>query len=170
LKHPVPFFGDLENAEILTLGVNPSAGEFVDQFSDGRDWPDEISAAKLFLRLVNYFRHWNPPPHAWFTSLETIHRRNQCSYLFNAAHIDLSPRATRGMKEFLEEPQHFLDVVNKDALEWLPKILLLAKKLKKIRIRWKIVSQGYWPYLDNYIRDNLPAIWALIEKYDADRI
>jgi len=170
LRHPVPFSGDLENAEVLTLGVNPSAGEFVDRFSNGRDWSDEMSAAQLSLRLVNYFRHWNPPPHAWFTSLKTILRRNHCSYLFNTAHIDFSPRATRGMKEFSDEPEHFLDMVNRDALEWLPKILSSAKKLKKIRIRWKIVPHGYWPYLANYVRNNLPAIWSLIEQYDPERI
>jgi len=170
LRHPVPFFGDLENAEILTLGVNPSASEFVDYFSDDRDWPDEMSAPQLSLRLVNYFRHWNPPPYAWFTALETILRRNHCSYLFNTAHIDLSPRATRGMKEFLGEPQQFLDMINKDAIEWLPKILLSAKKLKKIRIRWKIVSNGRWPFLDDYIREKLPAIWTLVEQYEPERI
>ena len=27
-KNPIPFFGDLENAEILTLAVNSSATEF----------------------------------------------------------------------------------------------------------------------------------------------
>ena len=29
VTHTVPFFGDVELAQVLTVGVNPSAGEFV---------------------------------------------------------------------------------------------------------------------------------------------
>jgi hypothetical protein len=171
--NPIPFFGDLENAEILTLGVNPSPTEF----DEVRCWKPKMEAKELSFRLVNYFRLQNPPFHDWFTPLETILRHNNCSYLSNAAHIDLSPRATRTMSKFRCNPERFLEMVNDDANKWLPKLLDLAKNKKRIRIRWKIVSRSNnypdwneWPWLDEYIKDKLPAIWTLIEKNDPDRI
>ena len=164
-KNPIPFFGDLENAEILTLGVNPSPTEF----HEDRCWSPEMESKKLSFRLVNYFRIWNPPAHGWFTPLETILRHDKCSYLSNAAHIDLSPRATRVMSEFKTNPSDFLNMANEDASRWLPQLFRLAKKVKRIRIRWKIVSQGNWPYLDDYIRDNLEAVWLdIMERYNYD--
>jgi hypothetical protein len=166
-RNPIPFFGDLENAEILTLAVNPSPTEF----HKDRRWKPEMEAKELSFRLVNYFRLWNPPYHGWFTSLETILRQNNSSYLSNTAHIDLSPRATRVMSKFRNDPTKFLQIMDTDAKRWLPKLLQLAKKAKQIRIHWKIVSHDDdWPWLDNYIKEKLPEIWALIEKYNHDRI
>jgi len=74
------------------------------------------------------------------------------------------------MAEFRKEPERFLKMVNDDANRWLPQLFQLAAKKKKFRIHWKIVSHGYWPWLDDYIEDNLPAIWAIIEQYEHDRI
>jgi hypothetical protein len=166
-RNPIPFFGDLENAEILTLAVNPSPTEF----HKDRCWKSKMEAKELSFRLVNYFRLWNPPYHGWFTSLETILRQNKCSYLSNTAHIDLSPRATRVMSKFRDDPTKFLKMVDDDAKKWLPKILHSANRAKKIRIRWKIISHSNdWPWLDNYIEEKLPEIWALIKEYDYDRI
>jgi hypothetical protein len=171
--NPIPFFGDLENAEILTLAVNPSPTEF----DADRCWKPKMEAGELSFRLVNYFRLRTPPFHVWFTPLETILRNDDCSYLSNAAHIDLSPRATRVMSKFRCNPERFLEMVDDDASKWLPKLLDLAKNKKKIRIRGKIVSRSNnypdwdeWPWLDDYIKEKLPAIWALIEQYDSDRI
>jgi hypothetical protein len=173
-RNPIPFFGDLENAEIITLGVNPSPSEF----HPDRCWKPEMEAKELSFRLVNYFRVWNPPAHGWFAPLETILRHDKCSYLSNAAHIDLSPRATRVMSEFHGNSINFLKVVDDDANRWLPKLLNLATNKKKIRIRGQIVARSNsgnrqwceWPYLDKYIEDNLKAVWPLIEQCDPDRI
>jgi len=173
-RNPIPFFGDLENAEILTLAVNPSPSEF----EEARCWKPEMEAKELSFRLVNYFRVWNPPHHGWFAPLETILRQNNCSYLSNTAHIDLSPRATRKMGEFHGNSTKFLDTVDGDAKRWFPQLFQLAKKKKRFRIRGKIISRSdsgnnewfEWPYLDDYIKENLPTIWALIEQCEHDRI
>jgi|GEM_PF-759093 len=171
--NPIPFFGDLENAEILTLGVNPSPTEFI----ENRCWKPQMEAGELSFRLVNYFRLRNPPYHGWFEPLETMLRHDNCSYLSNSAHIDLSPRATRKMGEFRCNPTRFLKMVDDDAIRWLPRLLDLATNKRKIRIHWKIVSRSKnypewdeWPWLDDYIREKLPAIWTLINQYDRDRI
>ena len=37
-KYPIPFFGNLLKAEILTVGLNPSADEF-----NNRGWKDGLS-------------------------------------------------------------------------------------------------------------------------------
>ena len=49
---PIPFFGSLASARILTFGLNPSAGEF----AVGRSWPAQLSAEALAKRLVGYFK------------------------------------------------------------------------------------------------------------------
>jgi hypothetical protein len=166
VNYPIPFFGDLENAKILTLAVNPSATEF----HEDRDWKREMNAAQISQRLTTYFRRWNPPAHAWFTPLETNLRRGGHSYLFDTAHIDLSPRATRGMSEFKNNPGQFLNMVQRDAQVWLPKILRLAKNAKEVRFYFKIVAQGEWPWLDDYIRENLNDVWQELQPFTRLRI
>ncbi len=178
LRYPLSFFGDIENAEILTLGVNPSPTEFKqpeDTDPENRNWPLEMSSAQLALRLVNYYRHWKPPPHKWFTPLETILRSKNCSYQFNAAHIDLSPRATLAMGWFNKAPGHFLNMVQRDANEILPKILGVAKKAKQIWIRGQMVSTGdrnNWPSLIKYIEDEdeLSDVWAMLNEFELHQI
>ena len=49
--HPIPFFGNIKTAEILTVGANPSNTEFLDK----RKWPKEIDTIYLMNRLLNYF-------------------------------------------------------------------------------------------------------------------
>ena len=168
-RNPIPFFGDLENAEILTLAVNPSATEF----HEDRCWESEMDASKLTFRLVNYFRSWNPPPHGWFTPPETKLRLNGCSYLFNTAHVDLSPTATKGMADFRQNPTKFRKMVSQDAIKWLPEILNFAKKAKEVRFCYTMLpsNQERWPLLGAYIRDELPEIWSfLISRFQCSQL
>ena len=58
---PIPFFGNILTAKVLTIGVNPSADEFV-----GRNWPDRLDADALTHRLLHYF-DLPPGPHPWFS-------------------------------------------------------------------------------------------------------
>jgi hypothetical protein len=164
LRYPLPFFGDLENAELITIGVNPSSTEF----EAVRGWNQNMTSAQIAFRLVNYFRLWNPPPHAWFTSLETKLRLNGYSYYFNAAHLDLSPRATRAMRTFIGNPETFLNMVSRDADEWLPLVLRLArnKKAKAVCFHNGIVSSGGWQQLDNYIHANLSQVWEELLRFE----
>ncbi len=157
---PIPFFGEIETAEIATVAVNPSSKEF-----DGeRGWGFQMTHEKLAVRLVNYFRQWNPPPHAWFTRLETKLRLEGHSYHFNTAHIDLSPRATRSMRSFKLQPGKFLNMVNADARKWFLVLLRLAKRLRVIRFdEAGIISAAGKNSLAQHIQQALPEIWSEIE-------
>ena len=62
--HPIPFFGSLASARVLTFGLNPSAGEFADH----RSWPPRLSIEELTSRLVGYFNGLGTPPHRWFNA------------------------------------------------------------------------------------------------------
>jgi hypothetical protein len=170
--YPLPFFGDLENAEVMTIAVNPSPTEFKSE----RGWACGLTSEQLTHRLVTYFTRF---PHQWFSYLEKANLiPDGDSFFRNTAHIDLSPRATRKMGEFHGNSAEFLDMVNDDANKWLPQLFQLAEKKRKFRIYGKIVSRSNsgsrqwceWPWLDDYIKDELPEIWALIKKYDYDRI
>jgi len=90
--HPMPFFGQLERARVLTVGLNPSTTEF----EVWRCWPNELSAEGLAQRLHNYFRLKYPQPHPWFAGLHEGLSIIECSYDTGAAHVDVSPWATFG--------------------------------------------------------------------------
>jgi hypothetical protein len=115
----------------------------------------------LALRLMNYFRLWRPPPNAWFTSLETKLRLQECSYLFNAAHIDLSPRATRNMSEFEDNPATFRKMARDDANRWIIPLLDLAKRAKQVRLCRTVLSEnpGGRVLISRFIQDELPEVW-----------
>ena len=164
-RNPIPFFGDLENAEILTLAVNPSPTEF----HEDRCWKPTMEANELSFRLVNYFRLWNPPSHGWFTPLETKLRLQGCSYLSNSAHIDLSPRATRVMSDFEDQPEKFREMVRKDATRWIIPLLNLAKRVKEIRLCRTMLSATprRKVLIGRYIEDELPReIWQRILQFN----
>ena len=88
--HPIPFFGVIEKAKVITIGLNPSSVEFEEA---GR-WPGILTPCELTQRLVNYFRLPDITPHHWFAepqrALEFLH----CPYHFAAAHVDVSPWTT----------------------------------------------------------------------------
>lgn len=86
VTHPIPFFGDIQTARVVTVGVNPSATEF-----EGRGWPPELDSEALTDRLLGYFQ---AKPHPWFDRWESVLANIGSSYKRDAAHVDLSPRAT----------------------------------------------------------------------------
>lgn len=93
--YPVPFFGDIRNLEVLTVGLNPASGEF----ADGRFWPPnqflpEEAAPTLTTRLLNYFDLPEPDQHKWFNDLEKALLYIGCSYTRNAAHVDILSHPT----------------------------------------------------------------------------
>ena len=89
--HPLPFFGNLDGAAIITIGLNPSSTEF----EPWRLWPNEaMTAEDLALRLAGYFRSVNPPPHPWFGDFREALGIIGGDYKINAAHLDLFPWPT----------------------------------------------------------------------------
>jgi hypothetical protein len=86
--HPVPFFGNLDSAKILTIALNPSTTEF----KPWRKWPKPpIEANELARRLSSYFQSIDPAPHPWFGDFQEALGIIGASYNINAAHLDLSP-------------------------------------------------------------------------------
>ena len=91
VTHPIPYFGRLSNAKVVTLGLNPSSKEFTKK----RNWPPSISSDDLHDRLSGYFDSVAPPPHKFFESWSGALTHINASYNHDAVHLDLSPRATR---------------------------------------------------------------------------
>lgn len=114
---PIPSFGDLEQAQIATVGINPSNREFVDQHGQEltgglrrfhtlsslglRSW---ATAAENHLRLIwdtcqTYFR--NNPYDVWFRQLDHLLHLSNASFYPRAdsrhlaCHLDLIPFATK---------------------------------------------------------------------------
>src|ERR1017187_480867 len=120
VTHAIPFFGDVESAQILTVGVNPSAGEFV-----GREWPTTMTPGPLAERLTAYFVHPSVPPHPWFASWSDAVELLGLSYVHGAAPLDLSPRATAAMGSHADW-EGFARLVERDA-RWFFEALPLCR-------------------------------------------
>lgn len=93
IAHPIPFFGRILDAQVATVGINPSATEF-----ENRKWPSAISPEQLFTRLHGYFENPDVPRHPWFSKWEDALQPLNVSYAEGtAAHLDISARATKSM-------------------------------------------------------------------------
>lgn len=132
---PVPFFGDISNAKVATVGINPSNREFVDANGNElqtslrrlstlnslglRSWDDATPAhvQEVLDSCVGYFE--GNPYRQWFDVLDRLLARAGYSYYgFGlACHLDLVAFATRkkwGLlsapvkRRLLEDGQHSL--------------------------------------------------------------
>jgi hypothetical protein len=110
VTHPITCFGNPAKARVVTVGLNPSDGEF-----EKGKWPEEeISHTELATRCEEYFS--DPPTHhKWFNPWIEGLSKLEMSYS-NAVHLDLSPRATRPVSEFKQawEQTLFLEMVERD--------------------------------------------------------
>ena len=110
----IPFFGRFDQADILTLGLNPSSHEVVRPnitLAEFVDWPDEV-----FLHCCySYFE--NEAYCEWFNRWSPVLQHFGVSYLGGengrAAHVDLSPRPTCAASTLLhgEHRQQFEEVI-----------------------------------------------------------
>lgn len=150
--HPIPFFGDLSTATVLTVGLNPSATEF-----EGRGWPETLDDAALTERLVRYFER---PPHPWFAAWEEALAVIGASYRRNAAHIDVSPRATRSASS-VPDPLLFEEMLARD----LPWMLRLIEAAPQARLLLLAGTANRREYLNEFIAKRLPASEARLEGH-----
>ncbi len=135
---PIPYFGNIENAEILTVGVNPAVSEF----KKNRNWPDNPGADHLESRLKNYFNLNSPPPHNWFNTWEdALNLLGSSYYCGMAAHVDLSPRATINMGA-IREIDLFIDLIKND-MQWFYRVLPLCKKARLMLIAGTVTKKYY---------------------------
>lgn len=151
----IPFFGRFTEAKVLTVGLNPSFGEF-----SGFRWSNIRSAAQAVDRLLNYFSG-QVEPHPWFATWELALNALDASYygtrLHLGAHIDIWPRATGSIsgipKEQLEqsiaaELSGFISTLERAANASL---LLMAGS----------VTEDY--YVNQFLQNYLPADKAKLE-------
>jgi hypothetical protein len=130
VTHPVPFFGDLGSAVVLTIGVNPSSTEF----SPWRGWSQQrMLPQDLCHRLLGYFKCTRCRPHPWFAEIEEALNILGRSYGKDAAHLDLSPRATRSMRTFKssDDKREFVKMLQEDVV-WLGEALSCASQARLI--------------------------------------
>jgi hypothetical protein len=126
---PIPFFGNVLQARVLTVGVNPSSMEF----SGSRDWRQPLEIPDWQKRLLSYFNWPAVPAHDWFDTFSICVELLGTSYAAgSAAHLDISPRPTTAMiknaktnqREFRAMVEHdvkwFFDLLGK-----LPQVQLL---------------------------------------------
>jgi len=137
--HPIPYFGKLEEAGVLTIGLNPSPGEF----EPGR-WRDRtLAPEELAWELHNYF-HRIVQRHPWFDKWSAAFRQLNESLQYEngrVAHVDLSPRATKVASQVLN-PDVFAEMIRHD-LRWLPDLLECAKSAQLLLIAGAVNKRKY---------------------------
>jgi phosphoglycolate phosphatase-like HAD superfamily hydrolase len=152
--HPIPFFGVIENARVVTVGLNPSSTEFIEA---GR-WPTTLTPCELAQRLVRYFREPEITPHYWFAELQWSLEILHCPYHFAAAHVDASPWTTYGPRHLAQyNPtglQCYNELLNDGIQNWLPKTLGFCKDTVKL-----IVNCSGNMQVEQKIRDTLGPEW-----------
>ncbi len=143
---PIPYFGRIETAKVVTIGLNPSDGEL----KIGR-WPTSLTASQIHERLTVYFENPEITPHSWFSTWEQALSSIGASYYDgSAAHLDLCPWPARTPKSY-EDPQPFIDLID----QYLPefsKCLELAKDVKIFILAGTVTKKFYMP---KYLKRNL---------------
>lgn len=140
---PIPFFGDIRSAKILTVGVNPSRTEFNSKRWDGID-----TDSRWTKRLIDYFHQPNVQWHPWFLTWEAALMLLGCSYEDrSAAHLDLSPRATVRMSS--APPDLFNTMVQAD-LHWLFESIAFCPNARVVLAAGSLTNQGL---VGNYLRE-----------------
>lgn len=140
---PIFFFGDPEKAVAATLGVNPSAYEFL----PNRRWTNSDNANELTDRCKRYFESpFGISPHPWFEPWEAFLRKIGLSYYKTprAIHFDISPRATRSMGTLQTKDQIelFLSLGQND-LRYLVKQLQAHPSIKYLYAAGSITKKYY---------------------------
>jgi Protein of unknown function (DUF2442) len=147
---PIPFFGDVEKAEILTVGVSPAASEF----NRNRKWRQtEATPEYLEARLTKYFDVTDPPPHSWFSPWEeSLKMLNGGSYRKNAAHLDLSPQATATIPKDDRACDNFLEMIESDLPIFFDTISL-CRAAKVLLIAGSVTKRFY---INEFLQEHAP--------------
>lgn len=133
--YPIPFFGDIRKAEVLTLALNPAWTEFRQGSRHERHWVPGLDACALATRLLYYFDLPTPPPHRWFKDRREALATLGCSYEVNAAHIDLHPLPTKFRKDLTEPQRNTIGgLIETHSASHLAALLQLAPKAKSVLV------------------------------------
>jgi hypothetical protein len=150
LTWPIPFFGQVSKAEVLTVGVNPSIGEF-----QNKRWEGVSNYTQVVHRLLHYFDNDVFPPHPWFDTWEFALNHIGASYYgkarYLAAHLDLSPRAT--LPVWKVDDELFFEMVRNDLFSFA-QTLTLAKEAMVVLLAGSVTSDYY---INHFLSEFLPA-------------
>jgi hypothetical protein len=155
----VPFFGKLLDAEVLTVGLNPSYSEF-----EGNRWSGINKAEEALNRLLEYF-DCNISPHRWFGTWETALHAIEASYYdgtrrYLAAHVDVWPRATRGVSGL---PSSKLEETIRRELPFFVSTLKQAKNVRLILMAGSVTTKFY---LNHFLKVHLQGGSELRGSFD----
>lgn len=182
---PIPYFGNINNSQIASLGINPSNREFVDvngkELSGDKrrfhtlkslrinSW-EELNDYHIDLMInscINYF--CNNPYDRWFKEIDLLlsgtsfsyYTRNVSSCVNNACHLDLIPFATIDKWGYLSENEkNFLLNYSGDVLG----VLLRDSPIKYMLLNGKSVIDNFSKISDvNFQLENM-SNWALPRK------
>ena len=130
--HPIPFFGNLESAKIITIGLNPA----ITEFAKHRGWKPSLDEEELTFRLVNYFRLAGilyPPPHSWFSDISEFLHIIECPQKIAAAHVDLCPwTSIAPIGLITSQRNRFWNFVDEQMERWLAETLVHARQTAKM--------------------------------------
>ncbi len=149
VTHPIPFFGNINTADVLAVAVNPSLNEF-----RRNKWPEKIVGENLYKRLISYFQTEKYPFDEWFEPLDKALKILNRSYLNGTvAHLDLSPRATVSMgvlhkKKYKRELFKKMIVCD---MEWFFKLFDYCQKAKLVIILGTVMPDRY---IDRFLKEN----------------
>jgi hypothetical protein len=134
---PIPFFGDLLGAKVVTVGLNPSDGEI-----RGRGWHQPISPAGIGERLLNYFNNNQHRAHPWFDAWERSLNEIGVSYAGGtAAHVDLCPWATRPMSSLPDHDRFELLVIQ--SIPWFWRFMRVVPNLRLVLMAGAVTKKYY---------------------------
>ena len=135
---PIPFFGDIKNATVLTVGVNPSSTAF-NKSIGSPDEIDKMTANNPIIRLRNYFALYS---HEWLDFWELALKPLGASYqpgsAHLAAHVDLSPRMMASMGSTNQDT--FLAMMKEDA-RWFFDFLPQCKSARLMLIAGSVTNR-----------------------------
>jgi hypothetical protein len=143
---PIFFFGNPDGATAATIGVNPSAGEFLSQ----RKWGHKYDTVHPLLERCRKYFHKpaGVPPHPWFQVWEEFLAEIGVSYRVSprAIHLDFSPRATRSISSLQKESEDLIDLFSTlvaEDLKYLLKQLQAYPSIKHLYLAGAVTKKHY---------------------------
>lgn len=167
--YPIPFFGDIRHATVLTLALNPAWTEF----RQGRHWIPGLDACSLTTRLLHYFDLPAPTPHRWFSDRREALALLYSSYETNTAHIDLHALPIKFRKDLTEAQRNNIGhLIETHSQPHLANLLKLAKHAKLLLIVDYTFSKsnGTRTKTSDFIQSHQPIAELLSSKQDQLRV
>ncbi len=165
--YPIPFFGDIRRAELITLALNPSCREFdLDRHWPANNGPEALTPSDLTNRLLSYFHLRKVKRYGWLDECEKGLLMLGCSYQRNAAHIDLHPLPTRFANRLnAEEAAALREIVLTRSAKHLMSVLEMCERVKLIVVvDYAVpVAEGPSQTTFEFVRDRLSLLGGVAD-------